>query len=274
MDKIDADRDLKVVVFESAKPRLLRCALRSRSWRGPFRNNRAPLNLARGRNSSPGWRNRGSSAWPSFVERSPAATARNLALACDMRFRVEGKGRARTGRSWAWRWSPAAAQPNGSPLWPVAHARWKSSAARTISTPTPRRNMVVVNRSIPDAELDAFVDNFARRVASYRKARARTGEEARHARAGIPSEAERWSSNQAFIGTTSWPDNAGSDRQNVRERSAEGRRLRASAGSSRRARGAISKPTTSRPKWRHRWNGAALHMGIRDVRPIVYVARD
>jgi enoyl-CoA hydratase/carnithine racemase len=63
-----------------------------------------------------------------------------------------------------------------------------------------------VNRSIPDAELDAFVDNFARRVASFEKRALELAKKLVNARAGIPSEAERWSSNQAFIGTTSWPE--------------------------------------------------------------------
>lgn len=63
-----------------------------------------------------------------------------------------------------------------------------------------------MNRSIPDAELDAFVDNFARRVASFDKRPRELAKKLVNARAGVPSEADRWSSNQAFIGTTTWPD--------------------------------------------------------------------
>ena len=61
------------------------------------------------------------------------------------------------------------------------------------------------SRSIPDAELDAFVDNFARRVASFDKSALELAKKLVNARAGVPSEADRWSSNQAFIGTTTWP---------------------------------------------------------------------
>ena len=63
-----------------------------------------------------------------------------------------------------------------------------------------------VNRSIPDAELDAFVDDFARRVASFEKRALELAKKLVNARAGVPSEADRWASNQSFIGTTSWPE--------------------------------------------------------------------
>jgi enoyl-CoA hydratase/carnithine racemase len=62
-----------------------------------------------------------------------------------------------------------------------------------------------VNRSIPDAELDAFVDNFARRVASFDKEIIQLKKRLVNDRAGVPSEVDRWSSNQAFIGTTQRP---------------------------------------------------------------------
>src|SRR5256885_11656667 len=63
-----------------------------------------------------------------------------------------------------------------------------------------------VNRSIPDADLDAFVDDFARRVASFEKRALELAKKLVNARAGVPSEADRWNSNQSFIGTTSWPE--------------------------------------------------------------------
>jgi enoyl-CoA hydratase/carnithine racemase len=62
-----------------------------------------------------------------------------------------------------------------------------------------------VNRAIPDAELDAFVDNFARRVASFDKRPLELAKELVNARAGVPLEGDRWLSNHAFIGTTTWP---------------------------------------------------------------------
>src|SRR6266446_5903205 len=58
----------------------------------------------------------------------------------------------------------------------------------------------------PDADLDAFVDDFARRVASFEKRALELAKKLVNARAGVPSEADRWGSNQSFIGTTSWPE--------------------------------------------------------------------
>jgi len=63
-----------------------------------------------------------------------------------------------------------------------------------------------VNRSIPDAELDDFVDDFALRVASFEKRALELAKKLVNARAGVPAEADRWASNQSFVGTTSWPE--------------------------------------------------------------------
>ena len=62
-----------------------------------------------------------------------------------------------------------------------------------------------VNRSIPDAELDAFVDTFARRVASFLKQPLELAKKLVNANAGFPSEAELWNSNHAFLETKFWP---------------------------------------------------------------------
>ncbi len=63
-----------------------------------------------------------------------------------------------------------------------------------------------VNRSIPDAELDAFVDKFARRVGSFLKRPLELAKKLVNAHVGFPSEAELWNSNHAFLGTKSWPE--------------------------------------------------------------------
>jgi hypothetical protein len=63
-----------------------------------------------------------------------------------------------------------------------------------------------VNRSIPDAELDAFVENFARRVSNFDPRALELAKKTVNARAGVPTEAERWSSNQSYLTTTTWPD--------------------------------------------------------------------
>jgi enoyl-CoA hydratase/carnithine racemase len=62
-----------------------------------------------------------------------------------------------------------------------------------------------VNRSIPDAELDAFVDQFARRVASFLPRPLELVKKLVNTHVGFPSEAELWNSNHAFLGTRDWP---------------------------------------------------------------------
>jgi enoyl-CoA hydratase/carnithine racemase len=62
-----------------------------------------------------------------------------------------------------------------------------------------------INRAIPDADLDAFVDDFARRVAGFDKRPLELAKQLVNARAGVPLEADRWVSNHSFIGTTTWP---------------------------------------------------------------------
>jgi enoyl-CoA hydratase/carnithine racemase len=63
-----------------------------------------------------------------------------------------------------------------------------------------------VNRALPDAELDGFVDDLARRIASFEKRPLELAKQLVNARAGIPSQADRWSSNQSFVTTTTWPE--------------------------------------------------------------------
>jgi enoyl-CoA hydratase/carnithine racemase len=62
-----------------------------------------------------------------------------------------------------------------------------------------------VNRAVPDAELDAFVDDIARRVAGFDKRVLELAKQLVNARAGVPLEGDRWVSNHSFIGTTTWP---------------------------------------------------------------------
>ena len=59
-----------------------------------------------------------------------------------------------------------------------------------------------VSRALPDAELDACVDNLASSVASFDSKALELAKKLVNARAGVASEADRGSSNQAFIGTT------------------------------------------------------------------------
>ena len=203
MDKIDTDRDLKVVVFESANPDYFV----------------AHYDLDRGEiiPEQPGAAE--FSAWPEFVTRLAQSRVvsvaklrgrarghgSELALACDMRFASKEKAvlaQVEVG---------VAVVPGGGATEWLSALAGRSRALEIICgaddfDADTAEKYGWVNRSIPDAELDAFVDNFARRVASFEKRALELAKKLVNARAGIPSEAERWSSNQAFIGTTSWPE--------------------------------------------------------------------
>jgi enoyl-CoA hydratase/carnithine racemase len=63
-----------------------------------------------------------------------------------------------------------------------------------------------VNRSIPDADLDAFVDALAERMGRFEKRALETGKEMVNGRAGIPSEGDLWTSNHILQGVDLWPE--------------------------------------------------------------------
>jgi enoyl-CoA hydratase/carnithine racemase len=203
MDKIEADRELKVVVFESANPDYFV----------------AHYDLERGEvvPEQPGAAE--FSAWPKFVTRLAQSRVvsvaklrgrarghgSELALACDMRFASKEKAvlaQVEVG---------VAVVPGGGATEWLAALAGRSRALEIICgaddfDADTAEKYGWVNRSIPDVELDAFVDNFARRVASFEKRALELAKKLVNARAGVPTEADRWSSNQAFIGTTSWPE--------------------------------------------------------------------
>jgi enoyl-CoA hydratase/carnithine racemase len=202
MDTLDRDPEVKVVVLESANPDYFI----------------AHYDIVRGEiiPDQPGAAAFG--AWPRFVSR--LANSRvvsvaklrgrarghgsELALACDIRFASKEKAilsQPEVGVS---------VVPGGGATEWLAALAGRSRAleifcgADDFDADTAER-YGWVNRSIPDAELDSFVDRFARRVASFDKQALELAKKLVNARAGVPSEAERWSSNQAFVGTTSWP---------------------------------------------------------------------
>lgn len=63
-----------------------------------------------------------------------------------------------------------------------------------------------VNRSIPDVELDEFVDKFARRIASFEKRSLTMSKKMVNARAGIPSQADLFTSNYILHSADLWPE--------------------------------------------------------------------
>jgi enoyl-CoA hydratase/carnithine racemase len=203
MDRIDAEGDLKVVVFESASPDYFI----------------AHYDLERGEvvPDQPGAAE--FSAWPRFVTRlaqsrvvsvaklrgRARAHGSELALACDMRFASREKAvlaQVEVG---------AAVVPGGGATEWLCALAGRSRALEIICGANDfdadtAEKYGWVNRSIPDAELDDFVDAFARRVASFEKRALELAKNLVNGRAGVPSEANRWASNQSFIGATSWPE--------------------------------------------------------------------
>ena len=63
-----------------------------------------------------------------------------------------------------------------------------------------------VNRALPDAELDAFVDAFAHRMGRFEKRALETGKKMVNARAGVPTEGDLWMSNHILQGVDLWPE--------------------------------------------------------------------
>ncbi len=203
MDRIETDEELKVVVFDSENPDYFV----------------AHYDLVRGEviPDMPGAAKFGE--WPNFVTRlaqsrvvsiaSLRGRARGhgseLALACDMRFASLEKAVLAQVEV-----SVGVVPGGGATEWLSALAG--RSRALEIITGSDDFDAATaekygwVNRAIPDAELDAFVDNFARRVASFDKRALELAKKLVNSRAGVPSDAERWESNHAFIGTTTWPN--------------------------------------------------------------------
>lgn len=65
-----------------------------------------------------------------------------------------------------------------------------------------------VNRSIPDSELDAYVDAFATRIASFDRRALELAKKMVNARAGVPSEADLWTSNYVLSEVNNWTEGA------------------------------------------------------------------
>jgi enoyl-CoA hydratase/carnithine racemase len=203
MDRIDTDAELKVVVFESANPDYFI----------------AHYDLERGQviPDQPGAAE--FSAWPKFVTRLAQSRVvsvaklrgrarghgSELALACDIRFASKEKAVLAQPEVGA-----AVVPGGGATEWLCALAGRSRAleiicGANDFDADTAEK-YGWVNRSIPDADLDAFVDDFAQRIGSFEKRALELGKQLVNARAGLPSEADRWGSNQSFIGTTSWPE--------------------------------------------------------------------
>jgi enoyl-CoA hydratase/carnithine racemase len=204
MDDIEKDKDLKVVVFESGDEEFFmnhhdvvsRTIIPDQPGAAPFFNH-----------------------WPTFVTRLVQSSVISIAkvrgraraqgfefaLACDMRF--ASKERAKF----------ALIEVGGSSIPGGGGVEWLSAltgrsraleivcGADDFDAETGER-YGFVNRAVPDAELDDFVDAFARRMSRFEKRALETGKKMVNARAGVPSEGELWTSNHILQGVDSWPE--------------------------------------------------------------------
>lgn len=207
MDDIEKSNDLKVVVFESGDYDFFmnhhdvenRTTVPDQPGAMPFFGN-----------------------WPKFVTRLAQSSVISIAkvrgraraqgfefaLACDMRF--ASKERAQF----------SLIEVGGSSIPGGGGIEWLSALvgrSRTLEIVCSSNDFDAdlgerygfVNRSIPDADLDSFVDDLARRMARFEKRALETGKKMVNGRAGVPSEGDLWTSNHILQGVDLWPEAQG-----------------------------------------------------------------
>jgi enoyl-CoA hydratase/carnithine racemase len=203
LDTLDADEDVKVIVLESANPDFFVAHYDF------LRANVMP--------DQPGAAD--FTAWSRMVVRFAQSRVisiakirgrargqgSELALACDIRFASKEKailGQPEVG---------VGCVPGGGGTEWVAQLTGRSRAIEILCggddfDADTAEKYGWVNRSIPDAELDAFVDRFARRIGSFLKQPLELAKKLINVKTGFPTEAQLWNSNHAFLGTQVWPE--------------------------------------------------------------------
>lgn len=204
MDDIEQDEDLKVVVFESGDEDFFmnhhdvenRTTVPDEPGAMPFFGN-----------------------WPRFVTRLAQSSVISIAkvrgraraqgfefaLACDMRFASRERARF------------ALIEVGGSSIPGGGGVEWLSALvgrSRTLEIVCSSEDFDAdigerygfVNRALPDAELDAFVDALATRMSRFEKRALETGKKMVNGRAGVPSEGDLWTSNHILQGVDLWPE--------------------------------------------------------------------
>jgi enoyl-CoA hydratase/carnithine racemase len=204
MDNMENDPDLRVVVFESGDEDFFmnhhdvenRTTVPDQPGAMPFFGN-----------------------WPTFVTRLAKCSVISIAkvrgraraqgfefaLACDMRFASRERAKF------------ALIEVGGSSIPGGGGVEWLSALvgrSRTLEIVCSSEDFNAdlgekygfVNRSIPDAELDGFVDALARRMSRFEKRALETGKKMVNDRAGTPSEGTLWTSNHILQGVDLWPE--------------------------------------------------------------------
>jgi len=206
MDNIEKDNDLKVIVFESGDEDFFmnhhdvvnRTTIPDQPGAMPFFGN-----------------------WPRFVTRLAQSSVISIAkvrgraraqgfefaLACDMRFASRERAKF------------ALIEVGGSSIPGGGGVEWLSALigrSRTLEIVCSADDFDAeigerygfVNRAIPDAELDGFVDALAERMGRFEKRALETGKKMVNGRAGVPSEGDLWTSNHILQGVDLWPEAA------------------------------------------------------------------
>jgi enoyl-CoA hydratase/carnithine racemase len=204
MDDIERDDALKIVVFESGDENFFmnhhdvenRLTVPDQPGAMPFFGN-----------------------WPKFVTRLAQSSVISIAkvrgraraqgfefaLACDMRFASRERAKF------------ALIEVGGSSIPGGGGVEWLSALvgrSRTLEIVCSADDYDAdtgerygfVNRSIPDADLDDFVDDLAERMSRFEKRALETGKKMVNARAGVPSEGDLWMSNHILQGVDLWPE--------------------------------------------------------------------
>ncbi|MFM0077072.1 enoyl-CoA hydratase/isomerase family protein [Paraburkholderia sediminicola] len=204
MDDIEKAENLKVVVFESGNEEFFmnhhdvenRTTVPDQLGAAPFFGN-----------------------WPKFVTRLAQSSVISIAkvrgraraqgfefaLACDMRFASRERAK------FALIEVGGSSIPGGGSIEWLAALVGRSRSLEIVCGADDfdadiAERYGFINRSIPDAELDAFVDAFAQRIGRFEKRALETGKKMVNARAGVPSEGDLWLSNHILHGVDTWPE--------------------------------------------------------------------
>jgi enoyl-CoA hydratase/carnithine racemase len=201
IDRIEADAELKVVVFDSAVPEFFLA--------------RYDMRRAAELPSQPG--PSGLPAWPDFTTRLSRAPVISVAsirgrargigneflLACDLRFAslekaIFGQPEVAVG-----------VVPGGGALERLPLLVGRARALEIVLgsddfDAATAEQYGWVNRAIPDAELDKFVDNFVRRVSSFDR-QALSEAKRLVSRAGLPTPSDLVASQSVFLSAIGWP---------------------------------------------------------------------
>jgi enoyl-CoA hydratase/carnithine racemase len=89
-----------------------------------------------------------------------------FALACDLRFASPERALFGQPEVGSGGWCPATGRSRCCRRWPAARAPWRLSWRRCFDADTAAP-YGWINRALPDAELSAFADRLARRIASF-----------------------------------------------------------------------------------------------------------